>query len=80
MAHKTYQEFAPDDNEPETEVNYMLAESFMDFLASTPRGRQAFSVVFQRLVGGRHRGPIVSAVEISGLEPLWHKHIRSLAD
>jgi hypothetical protein len=80
MAHRTYEEFCPDDNEPETWANYMLAESFMDFLASTQRGRQAFSVIFQRLVGGRHRGPLLSAAEISVLQPLWHRHIRSVTD
>lgn len=65
-------EWNPDDFGPRAKKHYAYAESFVDFLFSTKRGRSFFKKIFRRLAGGQEP---MSAKEARTIERYWQAHI-----
>lgn len=63
----------PDKMGPIAQRNYTLAESFVDLLLSSKRGREHFKAIFQRII---HRKPALPDDDVDALERAWHAHIK----
>ncbi|MCX7935148.1 MAG: hypothetical protein N3A66_07815, partial [Planctomycetota bacterium] len=55
----------------EVSLNYALAESFVDFLLADRQRREIFKRMIERVY--KRQPEVLSAEEISRLEPLWHE-------
>jgi len=60
----------------EVSLHYAVAESFVDFLLAERPHRDIFKQMVARIY--KRQPEVLTAEEISRLEPLWHEHIKNL--